>query len=1482
VEQFGKYQILRRLGAGGMAEVFLAREPLAGGLSKTLVIKKIHSSLGEAPQFRAMFEDEAKIGVLLNHPNIVQTFSYGQLAHTYFLAMERVEGIDLLRLIHAAAAAGRKVPPGLSAYVGQQVAKGLDYAHRKTDDYGEQLGIVHRDVSPQNILVSFDGSVKIVDFGIARARGQKNDEGVVKGKFAYMSPEQAMGLPVDRRSDIFSTGIVLYELTTGLALYGRMTERQALESIKNAIVPSMRESDPEIPEELERIVRQALAKRPEDRFQTARDLHNALGRFFFNLGTQEGTIFESGTLAQFIAGVVSTQERNRILSLDGGERPDASRRGPVTAVPEDLGAAALAPSAPSTAITEEPVEEPPLTTGQRERKNVVVVEGVLSGLPALRRQLGEGRAREVLLDFLRVAEHVAYKHHAHAARLDDRGFTYLVGMPVATEGDPSTAVHLAVALIEALDGISRDLRPQLTLALGVERGVALVSRSTSPGDARFDYELTGPVEKIAGRLAGEALAGEVLVGGAVQRAARGEWRFEELEPIDVAPEGEEGEATRTRVHRLLGPLPRAERMAQVGGQLFGRELELKALEEAAHDVVARGFGRYLLVVGDRGVGKRALVAHFRARLDADTHLVLRTVGSAARRDSPYALVGDLARDLLSIPDDAEPRDLKRRIDSAIGGLFGPENARDAKTVIDSIGMLLGLQVRGADELDPGERRFRLYQAVRLVGSRLARARTLVVLIEDLHFADAESLDLFLALARDPFTRPVLILATVQRDHVDEHDEKRLENLLNEPNVTPIFVGELGPRARESLMDAQFEAPDDAAVKTLINAALDRAGGNPFHLHEILEALAERGILEKGASGRYRLLEPGAEVALPVSVEAAVASRLEKLPAAERVVLRAAAVLGRKFRPSDVAAMTGDTSAPEIVEQLAARGLVDVGSEISSATTLVSGVAGGPRDRPYEFRNAVTQEVAYSGLAPEVKIGLHRAAASRLASAARYRKGADDSIIAQHLAAAGDTVGAARAYARAGAHARDVSGNAEAWRHFTEALDLFTSASGKSDETQMQAERWDLHAEREQILRAWGKRSAQLREISAMRKLAEQLSDGRRQAASHARLSSLYLDAGKHAAARREIARTLELARTVGAVTIAAEALRLDATLLMNIGSYDEALERTQSALAALGDLQERAPLLERAQTLNAVGNIQFDQGRGRDAERAYAEALVIYRRLGIRRLEAATLNNLGNVSLNLGEYEEAIRHYKHSLRIGQEIGDRVGIGATLGNVGQTYAMIGDLDRARRYLGKAIALDESSGDMNGLTDAQIGLGQVYLKQRDVESAAPALERGLELAQTARSRYQEIRALAALAFCRLDAGQPAAEALDLARSSVKLARQANVSGLLALGLCAEALALDRAGEPANAFARSAEALAIVDAGRNIDEVEVLLHIHARMALAAGRADEGRVILRRAVAEVRSRAERLRDDHWRALYFASHPACEILEDARSEGID
>src|SRR5262249_24863515 len=280
--------------------------------------------------FVKMFIDEAKIALSLNHPSVVQVFDFGHVGQTFFLAMEYVEGVDLLRLLQEGAKVGRRVPYALSAYVVQQVCRGLDYAHRKTDEYGDELRIVHRDVSPQNVLVSWDGAVKLTDFGIARARDVQEEEGVVKGKFAYMSPEQARGLAVDRRSDIYSAGIVLFELACARPLFGGKG-KEVLDAVRAGAIPRPRELDPELPAALEEIILRALAYHADDRFQTARDLQQALGRFQVAHAQQRDEIYDSGSLAQFVAQVVPRERRPRPQAPE--PQPTPVRRPQATPAP---------------------------------------------------------------------------------------------------------------------------------------------------------------------------------------------------------------------------------------------------------------------------------------------------------------------------------------------------------------------------------------------------------------------------------------------------------------------------------------------------------------------------------------------------------------------------------------------------------------------------------------------------------------------------------------------------------------------------------------------------------------------------------------------------------------------------------------------------------------------------------------------------------------------------------------------------------------------------------------------------------------------------------------------------------------------------------------------------------------------------------------------------------------------------------------------
>jgi len=283
--EFGAYTLLKRLAVGGMAEVYVAKAQGIGGFEKLVAIKVIHPRLSEDEHFITMLVEEAKLSVLLTHGNIAQTFDLGCIDETYFIVMEYVDGADAYRILKRCEARKRQLPIDVCTYVVSEVANGLDHAHRKRDSSGKPLNVVHRDISPQNVLISHTGEVKIVDFGIAKAalRTGQTEAGVIKGKYYYMSPEQAWGDPLDHRSDIFSLGVVLYELLTGEMLYKEDNIPALLDRVRKADVlpPSLRR--PEIPTTLEQIVLKACAKKPEDRYQSAHDMAQALSTFLYTV-----------------------------------------------------------------------------------------------------------------------------------------------------------------------------------------------------------------------------------------------------------------------------------------------------------------------------------------------------------------------------------------------------------------------------------------------------------------------------------------------------------------------------------------------------------------------------------------------------------------------------------------------------------------------------------------------------------------------------------------------------------------------------------------------------------------------------------------------------------------------------------------------------------------------------------------------------------------------------------------------------------------------------------------------------------------------------------------------------------------------------------------------------------------------------------------------------------------------------------------------
>jgi len=303
VRRLGRFQIIGRLATGGMAEVYLALSGELPGYRTLLVVKRILPHLASNRQFIGMFLDEARLAALLDHPNVVRIIEVGHDGEEYFLAMELVQGKPLSAVLRKATRERRPPSPALAAYIIAQAASGLGYAHALTDGDGRPLGVVHRDVSPQNVLLSFEGAVKLIDFGVARAFGRvaHTSPGGLKGKIEYMSPEQASAEEVDHRADVFALGVVLWEVLTGRRLYRRETELATMRAILDDPIPRPSEVA-DVPPELDAVVMRALRKRRDARFASAHEMAEALERFAFS---NEG--FSPLQVASYMKGLFAAE-----------------------------------------------------------------------------------------------------------------------------------------------------------------------------------------------------------------------------------------------------------------------------------------------------------------------------------------------------------------------------------------------------------------------------------------------------------------------------------------------------------------------------------------------------------------------------------------------------------------------------------------------------------------------------------------------------------------------------------------------------------------------------------------------------------------------------------------------------------------------------------------------------------------------------------------------------------------------------------------------------------------------------------------------------------------------------------------------------------------------------------------------------------------------------------------------------------------------
>ncbi|MEZ4392664.1 MAG: protein kinase [Polyangiales bacterium] len=1388
--RLGRYTVVRRLGAGGMAEVFLARSRGAEGVDKFLVVKRILPEYSENPHFRSMFIDEARIALRLNHPNIVQVYGFESDGSTLLLIMEHVDGPDLALLAATARWQGERVPPPVAAYVVREVARGLHYAHDRADEQGRPLEIVHRDVSPTNVLLSNDGAVKLGDFGIARVRSASQEIGVVQGKYSFMAPEQARGEAVDRRADVYSLGVLLGELLLGRSVFHDVSSGEALlDLVRRGDLPDVERALDGAPGGLRSIVTRAMRANREERFGSAREVGLALTQYLHALDAPA----DSTALEQFLAKVLPQQ-----ASIPPGPAAPSKTTAPPRGGGSSGGATQGAATVPAVVIPGAPAPRAPrveAAAALRERVHVAVLAGRFSASAAA----PETRPLLALIDAL------AFKADATLEWRRDDSFTLVVGAVRPHVDDALRAARLALDILDSARSVAADAElhgvAAPAVSLGLARGVAGCARD--PDGNLISYELVDDAAPMAVSLAAVARPSEALVAGGLYRIVRRAFVLRE-----TSPRG----ASNARPYVLERMKSRAERDRSTDSQgwsLLGREALLRSLREALEEVRARGSGQGLLLTGELGVGKSTVVGALASGVTAqlgveESARCVRVDATLASQGTKYGLIAQLVRQVVAMRGDGAPRVpaevstyLFDRTPPPDPGSEEPSSDRVEEAVRQWVSggaaqaaALRALSVCfGALEEPLGEEAAtnrELALLLRPMLAEVARDRPLLVLADALDMADAQSRALLADLMRRPPAAAVLVVVSTRSDDPMVAELRSVAQLL----VAPLEVD-----ARRRLIASALGADD--ATEELVREVSAVAGGNPQTLLEVVEALGDRVRLREvsasGVSGadRERVVDLAPtredELLLASTLEDVLSARIESLAGEARTLLRWCALCEAELNTELVDSLGGNEG-PRVREGLCADGIL-------VATPAESGPA------RMRFAHPALARVARASIDPTAQPAMHARIAELLErhEVPAAARGDYAAAIGRHREAAGVPRPAARAWMEAAScYAAELSrGPEEVLGTFLRVLALCEGATDGEGYVLRAA----AHLGREEVARDAGRVRLRRRELLALRRVAAESREVSLVAEALARQARYKLETVPGSDVERDAIAAIRAARRARSAFVESVSRLVLAQHMAQRGRFAEALIEVDTARRALsvkgaddppvggsveGGRRRASSLrseiaLARASMLRQVGDFS-------GALRCAGEALAQVRDHGHRRLLGRAYDEVGMACLAQGAVVEGLRFFRASVVAERELGARVRMSAGLAHAGAAFAAIGRGDRAVEHLQRALALSAASGGSPGFAaaDVHVSLAEIYLRRHEIDAAAVELERARAMASRTGSLFEHFRVHMGDASLYL-----ARKQFRLARVTAEVAeRTAREAGILSETLHARAIAAEAA--------------------------------------------------------------------------------------------
>jgi tetratricopeptide (TPR) repeat protein len=1300
---FGRYRLLERLGQGGMAEVFKAKSYGVEGFEKVLVIKRILPELARRPDFVEMFVHEAKLAVRLSHANIVQVFDLGKAPATslpdattapesYYIAMEYVHGLDLASVLARCRRQQVALPVPMGVYVASEIAKGLDHAHRRRDEQMRPLGIVHRDVSPQNVLLSYEGEVKVTDFGIAKARGalehapEDTRAHRLQGKFGYMSPEQARGESVDARSDLFSLGTIVYECVAGVNPFSAPTTFETLRRVQACEYPPIELLRPDAPPELGAIIKTAMARDPAERYADAGRMYEALLAFLYAQGSRYG----AHDLAEFLTRFRDAREGGGTVAGTPAPMLEAEARNPRT--------------------ERTPVEVP----ASRQASSVRVAKGVR--FVAIDRAVEMGERREVtalVIELPRqapaaVAERAATIVERWGGRVLRREAEHLAaifGLGDPDGRDTEMATRCALVAIRSLD----TPRPA---GAGLHIGRIHV---TSSGEATEDDRLSallGTARELA-----RVRDGYVAMSAQAMRQVKAHFEFESTVDSDRAAPN----VSAVLVKDVRGP-------GEAFGRFVGRKEELRRIGELLA-LATKRTARILTIRGDHGVGKTRLLYEVERRLRKGGYNVGFHIAACPPRGDEFPLSGIACMlQVLCGTTEGDTNDRILAVQPRLRalGLQGDE--------VNAVLTSLGASVPSPS----GSAKVLLRQAfTRMVQSLCAdRPHTFAwdvahamdedsfAMLEEVHQRLKQARVVFAFAARAGFSHPL--------EKLDGHIALDLGDLA-QPDVERLVCLRLGV---------------EAVPEELLRFVRARAGGHPLFVEEVIKALVDAGAVTVGERRVVSMKLVGQDLALPKTLRGLVASRVARLSSEDRATLQAAAVLGDPMDVTVLSNMLGQAM-PSLERSIATlerrEFIVHTGpSELRFASPII----------PEIVADALTQEAARemhaaAGQALETTLG-ERAWEQAARIAGHLYEAGDRERAAVFFARSGERrletrqlEAAARDYGRAIAltdTALRAPEDLATWLdQLASAVRLVRASPDALELCNRVIERVDAAGTREVRVRARVSTGHLLAAVQQLEAARLRLAEAEAIAEGDEELRKIVLLAGAELATRQgDYSRALQtfdaLHRIVQTMSDDEEKHRITLHLAHShaaTGDRSKALAHLAEAEKLLPD--DRAAAFERTR---AGALVDYYTRDFRAAVIHWEKAVDMARDIGLPYQVMASLHNMGDVLIQLDDLPRAYGALRQSLALSEEYGFE-----RLANLNRMFLAFLDGIRGTvdgdKLLRQGIAYAESKDFTNDVVSGRRLLAKLLHRLGQVEAA--------------REEYMKTRSVAVIAGHRIVADE-----------------------------------------------------------------------------------------------------------------------------------